>query len=408
MLFIISSLLLGVILVVLTLIITLVAQAYSMYQTAMSMGIKRAVGARHGHFTNIAENGQFCSDHTVIARYKILVIGDSVVEGVGADHVYQTLGHQLVRLFGQSLAKKGKSNQIEYQLLGRSGYRALDIKHHLISEISPSFLISQQTVRQNGHESQSDLNSPLPSLHREYSTRDDVPEDLVDISCLDKEARQSLNQALKRSDGVSDRCMFTEPRTMLVLSCGGNHATRLHSSSRYQRELCELIDALRSKLGEECPVFLIGMPPMNIFPMPKLLRLCLGHIVEKYDEVQRTISRGLPHVYHLTALAMFTPAGMLRENKIMPETVHDAIDRLFDGNHKSETIDDVDGSLMLTPRLTGQRPTDPASLFAMMLGGDRFHPNYAGASIMAAISLIGLFEWEAQYGHLSFNVKRTF
>jgi lysophospholipase L1-like esterase len=164
------------------------------------------------------------------SAYRLIVLGDSVVEGVGCDFFEETLSAQLAKYFAMI-----SGAAVEFYALGKSGYTAAKIKNHLIQRIPIG------------------LEGPK-----------------INIICINN---------------------------------GVNHLTRLHSTVRYERELKQLITAIRAVQNlHSAPLFVFGLPPVLEFPIiPFPLNYFFDWRATNYNRSTGQICRG----FHSTAQPTF-------------------------------------------------------------------------------------------------------
>jgi lysophospholipase L1-like esterase len=268
-------------------------------------------------------------------RLRLVMLGDSVVEGIGVDSTLDALPHQLAVALADSLARDGADCEVRWLMLGKTGYCA----SHMLA------LVDQ---------------IPAAFTHAEPD---------------------SQTAAAERS---SRHASCDEDETALcVLSVGVNHIVRFHSRHRFETELFALIAALRRRFQQPVPVFLCGMPPMNAFPLPFPLRDILGLRAAAMDASLHSIEHSLPDVCHISALQLFTPAALTAEGvRAMPPEVAQALTTMYEEKGWKRTAKAAVGF-----------PTDASLLFRDQLARDGYHPNAYGCKIMASIAVLVLLRW---------------
>jgi lysophospholipase L1-like esterase len=97
------------------------------------------------------------------------------------------------------------------------------------------------------------------------------------------------------------------PVDIIVIALGVNDVLQLHGPGRWQRDLTQLITALRDRVGS-APVVLASVPPMGHFPaFPQPLRCVLGWRAAALDRGSRRCAPTLVRVAH--SQAHLDPAG---------------------------------------------------------------------------------------------------
>ena len=207
-------------------------------------------------------------------HYRLLLIGDSSIQGIGVTQTTDALPHQLALALADTLAASGESAVVDWAMIGKTGYRAADMLM-LLRHISLSFCSAA-------------------------------------------------------AEGVPTT-------TLVVLGCGVNHIARLHSQQRFESELTTLITAIRSTLPQPAPptaatpVFLIGLPPMHAFPLPFPLRNILGWKSTQLNASLTHLAHTLPEVTAVSALELFTPAALRRVKELWHPTVAAKLARWYAG-----------------------------------------------------------------------------
>ncbi len=99
-----------------------------------------------------------------------------------------------------------------------------------------------------------------------------------------------------------------EPVDLALLALGVNDSLRMRSPQRWQRDLVELIAALRTRVGP-APIFLAAVPPIGRFPvLPQPLRAVLGLRAQLLDHAAARLASARPDVIHLPMTLPVTPA----------------------------------------------------------------------------------------------------
>jgi len=126
------------------------------------------------------------------------------------------------------------------------------------------------------------------------------------VAIARKRQRAVQWQALGRS-GISARDAFDllvpelnqTQADWVVLALGVNDVLRFRSPPGWQKDLRQLIDALRQKLGM-VPIILAPVPRMQHFPaLPQPLRSILGLRARLLDQAACALAGRLPHVVHV-------------------------------------------------------------------------------------------------------------
>lgn len=95
----------------------------------------------------------------------------------------------------------------------------------------------------------------------------------------------------------------TAPADLILIGLGVNDSIRLRSATRWQRDLEQLIKALRARTGP-APVLLAGVPDMHHFPaLPRPLKTLLGSRSRLLDHATRQLAARLPG-------AIYVPLGL--------------------------------------------------------------------------------------------------
>ena len=251
-------------------------------------------------------------------HYRLLVIGDSSIQGIGVEQTTDALPHQLALALADTLAASVESCVVEWAMIGKTGYRAADMLL-LLRHIPLSFL-TQPT---------------------------------------------------------------TPTTTLVVLGCGVNHIARLHSQHRFETELTTLITAIRATLPQPLPVtpvFLIGLPPMDAFPLPFPLRNLLGYKSQQLNSSLTRLTQTLSNTTSISALELFTPTALKQVKNLWHPTVVAKVARWYAAKGWKRV-----GGVGF--------PLDARVLFCDMLAVDGYHPNAHGTSIMAAIAVLPIVDW---------------
>ena len=295
-------------------------------------------GPRQGTITRPLSNNNPTHSTTTTSpphHYRLLLLGDSSIQGIGVEHTTDALPHQLALALADTLAAGGESCVVEWAMIGKTGYRAADMLL-LLRHIPLSFL------------------SPAS----------------------------------------------TPTTTLVVLGCGVNHIARLHSQQRFEHELTTLITAIRSILPQPppaVPVFLVGLPPMNAFPLPFPLRNLLGWKAQQLNHSLATLSHTLPDVTAISALELFTPAALTNVAQLWHPSVAAKVRQWYSsrgwGSNSSGGSDSGSNGSGSGGGGGVGFPLDASVLFRDMLAVDGYHPNGHGASIMAAIAVLPLVDW---------------
>ena len=112
-------------------------------------------------------------------------------------------------------------------------------------------------------------------------------------------------QTAARGGVTAERCraelvpmLEPEPADLIIIGLGVNDSTRFRSPRRWQRDLAELIKALRQRHGP-APIILTGVPDMQRFPLlPEPLALILGLRSRLLDQAAAELAASLAEVYH--------------------------------------------------------------------------------------------------------------
>ena len=286
--------------------------AYVVHTTPVlppARGVKQGVVRR----TAASQGSQRRSQR--VQRLRLLMLGDSVVEGIGVDSTLDALPHQLAVALADSLSRDGADCEVRWLMLGKTGYCA----SHMLALV------------------------------------DQIP------AAFTHAAPDSPTAAAERSSrhGLRDE----DETALCVLSVGVNHIVRFHSRHRVETEVPALIAALRRRFQQPVPVFLCGMPPMNAFPLPFPLRSILGLKAAAVDVSLHSVEQSLPDVRHISALQLFTPAALTAEGvRAMPPEVAQALTAMYEQKGWKRTVKDAVGF-----------PTDASVLFRDQLAVTATH-----------------------------------
>lgn len=84
-----------------------------------------------------------------------------------------------------------------------------------------------------------------------------------------------------------------------VVAIGVNDLLAGRPLARFERDVAELVTAIRTAAGAEVPVVLSGMPPLGRFPsLPQPMRAILGWRAHAMDRRLARVARRLPAVRH--------------------------------------------------------------------------------------------------------------
>ena len=302
--------------------------------------------------------------HTV-AYYRLLVIGDSMVRGVGCKQTYETLGYQLALQFAQRLAELGQSCCVEWHLLGRTGYTVSQVRKRLVPLIPAVF---EQTS-----------SAPI----------------MIEVG-------SELSAALRSAGLAVADCDVLTPRSMCVASCSANDLVYLRSAQQLRSELLQLLAAIRDRLGDDTPYFHVGMPPIDMFPLPWPLRSLLNRGLRAYDDVHRDMSRTVPGFYHLAVIQR------LHSDFELSKADDTALVEAVAGFYQQQQQQQQRTAGLRPPSSSSEHPLPavydhsiPARVRPLvrdLVAADRFHLNYHGTSMLAALSVPHMVRWSAQPG----------
>jgi len=184
-------------------------------------------------------------------KMTILGLGDSVIAGVGVEHLEQSLTAQVAR----SLAEK-TGHGVSWQVQGKNGDRVSD-------------------------------------LLARFKTRDAETDTELQFS-----AAGDLIEEKLPGPGQDKRPDF------VIISIGVNDVSHLTSLTRWHFEVTELIAELRECYG--VPIVFLGIPPMGLFPaLAHPLRFALGIRAAMLDKTIQRAAELLPDVLWIDARSFF-------------------------------------------------------------------------------------------------------
>ena len=77
---------------------------------------------------------------------------------------------------------------------------------------------------------------------------------------------------------------------VVVLSVGVNNLLEMQSEMQFEKELTDLLHALRKKIGREACIVVLGMPPMSMFvALTPLLRMYAGYKAKQFNQVMARV-----------------------------------------------------------------------------------------------------------------------
>ena len=294
-------------------------------------------GPRHGTITRqppIQHTPSSASNPLPPQHYRLLLLGDSSIQGIGVDDTANALPHQLAVALADTLADSGESCVVDWVMIGKTGYRAADMLQ-LLRHIPAAFLASAA--------------GPATTL--------------VVLGC-------GVNHIAR---------LHTQQRFERELST-----------------LIAAIRSTLPQPPPAVPVFLVGLPPMHAFPLPFPLRHVLGWKAEQLNRSLARLSHTLPDVTAISALELFTPAALANIQQQWHPTVSAKVRHWYSGQGWVDGSGGIDGSTGGGGGGVGF-PMDASVLFRDMLARDGYHPNAHGASIMAAIAVLPLVQWIRQH-----------
>ena len=204
-------------------------------------------------------------------RYRLLVIGDSSVQGIGVDATTDALPHQLALALADTLAADGDGCAVDWAMIGKTGYRASDMLA-LLRHIPPHFL------------------APAPDTTT-----------LVVLGC-------GVNHIAR----LHTRARFERELSTLIAAIRGTLPQP-------------------APLAPPTPVFLLGLPPMGAFPLPFPLRGLLGWKAQQLNASLAALARTLPGVTAVSALELFTPAALAQVDALWHPSVATKVKRWYEG-----------------------------------------------------------------------------
>ena len=217
-------------------------------------------GPRQGVITRQPSDGDAASSTPAPPRrYRLLLMGDSSIQGIGVEDTQDALPHQLALALADTLAAGGESCAVEWVMIGKTGYRAADMLL-LLRHIPFSFLTPAST--------------PTTTI--------------VVLGC-------GVNHIAR---------LHTQRRFERELST-----------------LITAVRSTLPQPPPSVPVFLVGLPPMHAFPLPFPLRSVLGWKAAQLNASLATLSRTLPDVTAISALELFTPAALQNIAQLWHPTV---------------------------------------------------------------------------------------
>ena len=209
--------------------------------------------------TDIPASTTTTTTATTPHRYRLLLIGDSSIQGIGVEHTTDALPHQLALALADTLAAAGESCEVEWAMIGKTGYRAADMLL-LLRHIPLSFLTPSTT--------------PTTTL--------------VVLGCgVNHIARLHTQHRFERELST----LITAIRSTLPTS------------------------------PSAVPVFLVGLPPMHAFPLPFPLRSLLGWKARQLNGSLARLAHTVPDVTAISALELFTPAALHNIKQLWHPTV---------------------------------------------------------------------------------------
>ena len=103
--------------------------------------------------------------------------------------------------------------------------------------------------------------------------------------------------------------LANETADVIVLSCGVNDTTRLHTPKQWQANLQGLLADLRAQFGT-IPVIHAGMPPLASFPaLPHPLRDWIGARANHFAEIAAQVFETDPNGHYCAMPASLTQSG---------------------------------------------------------------------------------------------------
>lgn len=349
---------------------------------------------------------------------RILVIGDSMAEGVGVGDVHQGAPMRIIHFLRSSLDQAYQQHHshshqidtisssqvpvmIEYLIIARSGYTSSKMRQRLLKYLPENF--ADGTLR---------LSPPPPT--------DDMSVEEITRHLPQMEARPSDDPTRKG-----------QTQTIVILFNGANEATRLYRRQTVQKSTQALIDALRHKLAtsssqttqshththplhlsSSIPLIHIGMPPLWLFPaLPPLMRTIIGWKAKRIEKHMRKFhdpSAGFIylHMPDLSASAALLHSTRLKQNDQLNanDTPHPRVSDAMNGKIPS-SLDELQSSPFESPlpllHQVTQFSTSPEAALTRLFARDAFHLGPIGieAWSVAAETQIrqGLVQWcEAQ------------
>ncbi|WP_433244006.1 SGNH/GDSL hydrolase family protein [Streptosporangium sp. CA-135522] len=109
-------------------------------------------------------------------------------------------------------------------------------------------------------------------------------------------ARSGINTRTTTAELVP----LLEPADVVVVVLGINELLELNRPPRFERELRELVAAVRDRIAD-VPILMTGMPPVDRFPaLPQPLRAVLGLRARALDRVMRHVANDTAGATHVS------------------------------------------------------------------------------------------------------------
>jgi hypothetical protein len=212
--------------------------------------------------------------HTQLDTLRILVLGDSLAEGVG--------------LLTNDLSVCGR---MVHALQAQLNPSNSDVKPIIIEQVTIAKVrgTADRTTRRWDVSYRNAANFLLSSLvlqsgywadRMEKKLLKRIPANFIDPQMRLKASESHVAPAEFELKPETDVAFGGRVQTIVILSNGANSAVRMHSARAAAKELKSLAKAIHEKLGpgsEEVPIFHLGMPPLHLFPaLPPLISRIIG------------------------------------------------------------------------------------------------------------------------------------
>jgi len=169
--------------------------------------------------------------------FRLVLIGDSPVEGIGNKHHNHALGGQTAQAFANLVCSRGEFDRVRYWSYGRSGLTARGIEEEMV-----------------------------PFLYR-------VVDDVRYYSPISRTGGHA-------TDGMDNDSSSEQPAIhAIILLCGVNNVLDpLSTTASFHSEVRSLLKSIRGRPGLECiPLIVLGLPDFSRLPfLPWPLGFVLG------------------------------------------------------------------------------------------------------------------------------------